>query len=55
VLAVVHVGGEFRAGYCILGYIRVISIHLGYFGARGGVGGSEKSARECVSEVRIPN
>jgi hypothetical protein len=42
VLAVAHVGREFRAGHFIFGYIRVIYIHLGCFGSQGGAGGSEK-------------
>jgi hypothetical protein len=42
VLAVAHIGREFRAGHFIFGYIRVIYIHLGCFGTRGGAGGSEK-------------
>jgi len=43
VLAVAHIGGEFRAGYFIFGYIRVIYTHLGCFNARGGAGGSRKA------------
>jgi hypothetical protein len=41
-LAVAHVGGEFRAGYFIFGYIWVIYTHLGCLSARGGAGGSRK-------------
>jgi hypothetical protein len=54
VLTVAHIGVEFQAGYCILGYIRVISIHLGYFGARGGAGGSEKALENVFRKSAFP-
>jgi hypothetical protein len=54
VLAVAHVGGEFRAGYFIFGYIRVIYTHLGCFGARGGAGGSEKALENVFQKSGFP-
>lgn len=53
-LAVVHVGGEFRAGYLISGYIRAIYIHLGCFGARGRAGGSAKSLDNAFQKSGFP-
>jgi len=51
VLAVAHVGGEFRAGYVIFGYIWVIYTHLGCFGAQGEAGGG---AMEFATRSRSP-
>jgi len=54
VLTVAHVGGEFRVGYFIFGYIRVIYIHLGCFGARGGAGGSKKALNNASQKSGFP-